>query len=143
MAELSTESVRERKSDPTLRDLAAPFFRRKRLIAPTFVGVLLGTVVAAYLVSSFHEASMEILVSNERLDPILTPESTQAAGTPSPVGDVKVNSEIELLKSPDLLEKVVVANHLDDVERRSFTSRVVHGKQSDAWYIARAVKHLD
>src|SRR5262249_22222163 len=108
----------------------------------TFLGVLLGTVAAAFLVSSFHEASMEILVNNERLDPILTPESTQTAAAPSPVTDSKVNSEIELLNSPDLLEKVVIANDLDDVERKSLISRIIHGKQSDTWYVARAVKHL-
>jgi succinoglycan biosynthesis transport protein ExoP len=140
MTEVDTERIRA--SDPTLRDLVAPFFRRKRMIVLTFCGVLLGTVFVAFFASSLHQASMEILVNHERLDPLLTPESTQSAGSPAPVTDAQVNSEIELLKSPDLLQQVVIANNLQDLERKSLVSRMVHGTQNDAWYVARAIQHL-
>src|ERR1700747_2705543 len=101
MTELNTESVRG--SDPTLRDLVAPLFRRKRMVVLTFCGILIGTVFVAFFASSQHQASMEILVNHDSLDALRTPESTQTAGSPSPVSDAQVNSEIELLKSPDLL----------------------------------------
>ncbi len=140
MIELNTETVRA--SDPTLRDLVAPLFRRKRMIALAFSGILLGTIVAAFFASSMHQASMEIMVNHERVDALMTPESTQVASSPAPVTDSQVNSEIELLTSPDLLEQVVLANRLQDVERKSFTSRIIYGKQPDAWYVARAVDHL-
>jgi len=142
MTESAAENVQRQKSDPTLRDLVAPLFRRKRMIVLTFCGIMVGTVAAAFLLSSMHQASMEILVNHERLDALVTPESTQTAGEPSPVTDAQVNSEIELLKSPDLLQEVVLANNLQDVERKSLTSRLIHGKQSDDWYVARAVEHL-
>lgn len=141
MTEPTMETLK--RSDPTLRDLLAPLFRRKRMVALTFCGVLLGSAVGAFLVSAQHQASMEILVHQERLEPLVTPESTQSAGSAIPVTDSQVNSEVELLKSPDLLEQVVLANHLQEIERKSLLSRVIYGKQSDAWYVARAVDHLN
>jgi len=140
MTEASTETMK--RSDPTLRDLLAPLFRRKRMVLLTFCGVILGSAVGAFFVSAQHQASMEILVHQERLEPLLTPESTQSAGSATPVTDSQVNSEVELLKSPDLLEQVVLANNLQDVERRAFPSRLIYGNKSDAWYVARAVDHL-
>jgi uncharacterized protein involved in exopolysaccharide biosynthesis len=142
MSETSTESGLGRKSDPTLRDLLAPLFRRKRAVFFTFCGILLGTGLTAYLLSSRHRATMEILVSPERVDAVVTPESTQVAAAAPPISDSKVNSEIELLKSPDLLEQVVIANKLQEVERKSLFSRIVYGKQDDKWYVARAIDDL-
>src|SRR5215475_3759758 len=142
ITEPNTETFK--RSDPTLRDLLAPLFRRKRIVLLTFCGVLLGSAVGAFLVSAQHQASMEILVHQERLEPLVTPESTQsAAGSAIPVTDSQVNSEVELLKSPDLLEQVVLANNLQEIERKSLTTRLVYGKQNDAWYLARAVDHLN
>jgi uncharacterized protein involved in exopolysaccharide biosynthesis len=112
------------------------------MIILTFCGILLGSAFVAFFASAQHQASMEILVNHERLDPLLTPETTQTAGSASPVTDSQVNSEIELLKSPDLLQDVVIANNLQDVERKSPLSRILYGKQDDAWYVARAIKHL-
>lgn len=142
MAEPNPEDVMKRKSDPTLRDLLAPLFRRRRMFVLTFCGVLLGSAGAAFLLSSQYEASMEILVNQERLDPLVTSESTQQSpASAPPVTDQEINSEVELLKSPDLLEGVVTANQLQDEERKGLSSRL-HGKQDDAWYIARATEHL-
>jgi uncharacterized protein involved in exopolysaccharide biosynthesis len=140
---IESENTTGRKSDPTLRDLLAPLFRRKRLLLLTFFGVLLGSGLAAFVLSSIHDANMEILVNQERLEPLLTPESTvQTAGSPTPVTDEAINSEVEILKSPDLLQEVVLANNLQEPERKSLTTRLLHGKQDDTWYIARAVQHL-
>lgn len=140
MTEPTAEDV-GRKSDPTLRDLLAPLFRRKRTFAYTFGGVMLGAVVAAFILNSTHKATMEILVNDQRSDPTVTAQSTQGQGVPAPVGDTIVNSEIELLKGPDLLEGVVIANNLQDKERKSFT-HYLHPGASEDWYVARAVQHL-
>ena len=140
MAEINTETVRP---DPTLRDLLAPLFRRKKTVIFIFCGVLLGTALAAILLTRGHQANMEILVSSDRVDPVLTPQSTQSAAGPAPqVSDALVNDEIELLKSTDLLEKVSKANGLDKIERKSWMNLIAHGRQDDPWYLATAVKHL-
>ena len=143
MSEPNFENPLKQKSDPTLRDLLAPLFRRKRMIALVFCGVLLGSGGAAFLLSSQHKASIEILVNQERVDPLVTSESTQQSpASAPPVTDPEINSEVEILKSPDLLQRVVIATHLQDAERNALTTRIFHGKKSDAWYMARAVQHL-
>lgn len=144
MPEVNTETVQVRKADPTLRDLLAPLFRRKKMVLFTFTGIIAGTILTAYLVSMLHQASMEILVQAERLEPgwSATTSPMPSAGPASGVSDQQVNSEIELLKSPDLLQQVVKANHLDQIERNSLSNLVMYGKQNDPWYMAKAVKHL-
>ena len=69
MTELASHIPLESKSVPTLRDLLSPLFRRKRIFAFTFCGCIIGTILAAFLLASQHEAKMEILVDQERLDP--------------------------------------------------------------------------
>jgi polysaccharide biosynthesis transport protein len=141
MTQLNAETVARPKSDPTLRDILAPLFRRKRTFAYTFGGAMLGAIVAAFILNATHKATMEILVNDQRSDPTVTPQSTQGQGAPAPVGDTIINSEIELLKSPDLLQGVVLANNLQEKERKSFT-HYFHPGADDDWYIARAVQHL-
>jgi succinoglycan biosynthesis transport protein ExoP len=132
----------EQKSDPTLRDLLTPLFRHKRTFIITFAGTMLGGVLAAILLSSTYEASMEILVNEERADPLLTSEATvQAPTLPKAVTDEDVASEVELLQSPDLLQEVVVATGLQDLERKSLFSGVFR-KHDDAWYLSKATKRL-
>lgn len=140
MAELNAEDLFRNKSAPTLRDLLAPLFRRKRAFAFTYCGVMLGTVLAAFLFNGTHKATMEILLNNERAEPTVTSESTQGLSVPR-VGDAEIASEIELLKSPKILQGVVTANNLQDNERKSFT-HYLHPGADEAWYIARATQHL-
>jgi uncharacterized protein involved in exopolysaccharide biosynthesis len=137
MVASSSEYAFKQKSDPTLRDLLAPLFRRKRLLIITFSGVMLGTAVAAYIFSNTHKASMEILVNGERTEPPVTSESTQGQASLPPASDAYIGSEVELLKSPDLLQRVVLENKLQDKE-----SNFLHGGANAAWYIARATQHL-
>ncbi len=142
MAESDMEGLFEKKkSDPTLRDLLAPLFRRKRVLALTFFGIMLGTVVAAFVLNSMHKGTMEILVNEQRVDPTVTSQSTQGQAAPPAVSDYDIGSEVELLKSEDLLRQVVLANRLQDIERRSITSRL-HPGANDAWFIARATDKL-
>jgi uncharacterized protein involved in exopolysaccharide biosynthesis len=137
MADSSSAYAFKQKSDPTLRDLLAPLFRRKRLLILIFSGVMVGTAVAAYIFSNTHQASMEILINGERTEPPVTSESTQGQASTPPASDAYIGSEVELLKSPDLLQQVVLENKLQHKE-----SNFLHGGADAAWYIARATQHL-
>jgi uncharacterized protein involved in exopolysaccharide biosynthesis len=141
MTESNMETVSGKNSDTSMRDMLAPLFRRKRAFAFTFGGVLLGTVLTAFIFAYTHEAKMEILVNQQRLDPTVTAESTQSQTSPPPVTDNDIGSEVELLQSPDLLQGVVIATRLQDKERKSLIARVLPTRE-DAWYIAKATKHL-
>jgi uncharacterized protein involved in exopolysaccharide biosynthesis len=97
-----------------MRDLVGIVFRYKRTAGLAFVA----TAVAALLIGLLftkHEAEMEILVKNGRVDPIIT---AQPASPIQPIinGSTtveEVNSEIQLLTSHDVLADVARDVHLD------------------------------
>lgn len=94
---------------PTLRELLAPVFRRRRLVAIAFLVILLAAMGVALLLPTQYEAQMKILVKRERVDPIVTPDEPALAPPHTDVTEEELNSEVELLKGRDLLEKVVLA----------------------------------
>ena len=97
-------------NETTLRDLISPLFRHRRLAVVCFACALLCSVAAAVLLSRKYESRMEILVNRERLDPVVTTESTTQLPQMAPqVTEEEINSEVELLQSRDVLEKVVLA----------------------------------
>ncbi len=97
---------------PTVRDLAAVFFRHQRLLVASFVGVVSAGMLYFVLFPSY-KAEMKILVRRGRIDPVITP-------TPSPspafehdeISEEELNSEVELLRDNDLLRQVVADTRL-------------------------------
>jgi uncharacterized protein involved in exopolysaccharide biosynthesis len=129
-------------ADLTARDLLMPLFRRKGLFAVTFVALLLCTVAVAYSLSHQYNAKMEILVNRERMDPMVTSQATnQTPVAPPPVTETEINSEVELIKSPDILKEVVLANGLNKVEQGKLSSFLMPAHDGD-WYTSKAVKNL-
>ena len=94
---------------PTTRDLLAIAFRHRRLMMISFLGILCGSILAAVLQPHRYEAGMKILVKRERVDPVVTSEASAQPQFAPGVTEEELNSEVELLKSGDLLEKVVLA----------------------------------
>lgn len=103
----------------TLRDVLAIVFRHRRLIALSFLGIFSGAILTAVLQRDTYEAGMEILVKRDRVDPIVTPEAVAAPRPTTEVSEEELNSEVELLKSRELLEKVVIECKLTDQKHRS------------------------
>ena len=96
----------------TARDVAAVFFRQKKLLAISFVVI----VSAGILYSAFcpsYKAEMKILLRRGRIDPAVTPTPT-----PSPafehdeITEEELNSEVELLHDEDILRQVVLETGL-------------------------------
>lgn len=98
----------------SLREVAAPLFRRKGLLVITFLAIVTGALVILAIAGPWYRSHMAILVSRERLDPLVSTEATTQVMTATPpVTAEEVNSELELLRSRDILEKVVIANGLN------------------------------
>src|SRR5579862_3485351 len=99
----------------TLRDALVPIFRQKRLATIIFLGIFGGAITCALLLPPRYEAEMKILVNQERVDPVITSDTDieQRAAVNSAVSEEDLNSEVELLKSRDLLEQVVLASGLE------------------------------
>jgi uncharacterized protein involved in exopolysaccharide biosynthesis len=98
-----------RTSSPTLRDLLAVVFRHRRLVVSCFLAILLGTILSLLILPKQYEGEMKILVRRERTDPVITSEAAAFQPVSLNVTEEELNSEVELLKSQDLLEKVVIA----------------------------------
>jgi uncharacterized protein involved in exopolysaccharide biosynthesis len=129
-------------TDITLRDLVTPLFRRKRLLRVSFLGLTILAVLAALSLSSSYKCRMEILVNRERIDPSVTSQTTtQAPLTPLPLTEEEINSEAELLLSPDLLKEVVLANNLQVREKKTLAALLLPTRDEE-WYVSRAVDHL-
>jgi len=102
----------------TLRDFAVVVFRHRQLIVLTFLGIFIGATVTALMQPYQYEAGIKVLLTRGRADPMVTTEQTDMPRSLSTiVTEADVNSEVELIKSRDLLEKVVVASGLDQSPR--------------------------
>ena len=97
---------------PRLREAISPVFRQRRAASIAFLTLFLTSVLAIVLRPKVYEAQMKFLVNRERVDPVLTPAAESTAPRSTEVSDTEMNSEVELLRSRDLLERVVLASNL-------------------------------
>jgi uncharacterized protein involved in exopolysaccharide biosynthesis len=129
------------EGDITARDVLTPLFRHKRVMITSFLLIALASIFFALGFSNSYEAHMEILVNRDRVDPVVTTETSSPVMIPaSAVTEEEINSEAELLRSRDVLEQVALENGLAEKEKHSWRRFFV--KQNDAEYLSRAVGHL-
>ncbi len=128
---------------PTLRDFLAIGFRHRRLIVVSFLGTFLGTILAVLWVGNRYEAHMEILVKHERVDPVVT-TGPNAVGsfTQDVVTEEEMNSEVELIRSQDLLEEVVVTCGLHLRKPHFWSPWIPTWVAAEALRIPKAVRKL-
>jgi len=69
----------------------------------SFVGLLLGAVLAIAILPAAYEAQMKILVERERVDPVVSP-SGQCSEADRNLTPDEISSEVELFQSPRLSE---------------------------------------
>jgi uncharacterized protein involved in exopolysaccharide biosynthesis len=91
----------------SLRDLLGVVFRRGELIRRCFIGLLGGALLAVLFLPRTYEAEMKIFVDRERVDPVVSTESSVLEQDRDLTED-EVVSEVELFQSRDSLEKAVV-----------------------------------
>jgi uncharacterized protein involved in exopolysaccharide biosynthesis len=126
---------------PSLRDLLLPVFRHKRAGILTMLAVLTGTITAVLSTPKQYEAEMQILVKRERMDPVMSSDPNAPPQGRAEVTEEELNSEVELLKSRDLLEQVVVASELHSPGNSAGNGAVVG--PSDRPALSRAVRSLE
>jgi uncharacterized protein involved in exopolysaccharide biosynthesis len=131
------------RTETTLRDVLAPLFRQRKLVVFSFSGVLLLTILGVLFRPNQYQAHMQVLVKRERVDPVVTSEAStaQTIQSATPVTEEEINSEAELLRSADLLRKVVLITGLDQVDKKSILARVMPVEASEV-RVSQAVKQL-
>lgn len=98
----------------TLRDWAAVGFRRRRLIATSFCGLLVGTILfSVFWAARYYESEMQIFVAQDRTDPQVSSAPSAAVQSNQAVTPDVMNSEMALLQAPDILRHVVANCGLD------------------------------
>lgn len=134
----------------SIREVVSPLFRRSRILIITFASLLTLTLLAAFLIPAPYRAHMAVLVKRDRLDPLVSTEATTQVITGSPsVTEEETNSEVELLQSHDVLEKVVLASGLEKPHNETWISQtmsrvgsLLEPNQTDADRLEKAVRKL-
>src|SRR5437763_4280729 len=137
--DLNGKQSDERQS-VTLRDLLNVGFRQKRLMINTFLGIFSLALLAAFALPRKYQSEMKILVRHERADNMVTPDREQPMQLRTEVSAEELQSEAELLKSRDLLTKVVLACDLQRTGDHSLLNLMGH---KDDEQTARAVVKLE
>jgi len=116
----------------TLRSVLEIGYRRRRTFGACFIAIFLGAICAAIFMPRKYESELEILAHRERMDPILTaqPNAAMEQNVPS-LTEEDINSEVAILRSQDLLEKVVVTCGLQNLDTQSWFKRLLSGFQSE------------
>ena len=124
----------------TLRDLATPLFRCKRVLIATFLFVFATATLLGLLCFHKYESDMVILDGRQRLDPVVTAEAANQTGAPA-LTDREVTSDAELIKTRGLLEQVVLANGMQKKHGGGFF-HFFRSWQTEAYRVERAVQAL-
>jgi uncharacterized protein involved in exopolysaccharide biosynthesis len=98
--------------EPLYPKILAAVRRHWRLAVSVFLTVLLVAVAVTFVIPKKYESQMEILLTNERPDLIISPSNRSDALSNDTVDEVRVNSEMELLRSSDIMRLVVLRYHL-------------------------------
>jgi len=125
------------RSTFTVRDLLAVVFRHQRTAVVCFAGIMLGTVLA--IIFNPYRATTKFLVHHERVDPVVTADQNSSLSRRPEVTEDEINSEIELMKSGDVLRDVVLTCGLD---QHKSLSEYILGRATPEKRIAKAIKHL-
>jgi uncharacterized protein involved in exopolysaccharide biosynthesis len=135
--ELQVVAARGSLNSPTLRDVAAVFFRQKRLLAMSFVVIAtLGILYSALFPS--YKAEMKVLLRRGRIDPAVSPTPTLSpAFEHDEITEEELNSEVGLLNDEDLLRQVVIDTGLG---QKTWTSVIT--RQNFEQRTEKAVRHL-
>jgi succinoglycan biosynthesis transport protein ExoP len=123
----------------TARDVVAIGFRHQRVLVLCFLGVLVGVSLSALVLPTKYRAETKLLVKRERVDPVVSPEQNAPMTFHDTVSEEEINSEVELIQSPDVLKKVVVTCGLD---KKKFLSSLLHPGQTPQNRIDKAVMDL-
>lgn len=91
-----------------IRDILHVVFKRKRLIGTLFLAVALPGLIAVLLRKPSYLATAKVMISTQRTDPTLQPTDLTRLETIQ-LNESRVNSEVQVIGSRDLLEHVVRA----------------------------------
>jgi uncharacterized protein involved in exopolysaccharide biosynthesis len=91
-----------------IRDILHVIFKRKRLIGALFLAVAIPGLIVAAMRKPAYIATAKVMISTQRNDPTLQPTDLTKLDNIQ-LNDSLINSEVHVINSRDLLERVVRA----------------------------------
>jgi uncharacterized protein involved in exopolysaccharide biosynthesis len=97
----------------TMADIAAALQRQSKVLAICFVALAAGVVTAVLTAAPFYEGKLKILVKRDRADSVISgAAAASSAGNEQDLSETEVMSQVELIKSDELLAKVAAETGL-------------------------------
>jgi len=135
----SLSSYGHRPYSFTARDVAAIVFRHKKVMVLCFIGVVIGVALSTLVLPTKYRAETKLLVKRERVDPVVSPEQNTPVTFHDTVAEEEINSEVELITSHDVLEKVVTTCGLD---KTKLLTKFIHPYQTPQERTDKAISDL-
>jgi uncharacterized protein involved in exopolysaccharide biosynthesis len=135
----SLSSYQHKNYSFTARDVAAIVFRHKKVMVLCFIGVVIGVALSTLVLPTKYRAETKLLVKRERVDTVISPEQNAPMTFHDTVAEEEINSEVELITSHDVLEKVVTTCGLD---KKKWISKIVHPFQTPQERTDKAISNL-
>ncbi len=139
MNESLTSYGQQRSYSITARDVAAIGFRHQKVLILCFVGVVLGVGLSSLFLPTKYKSETKLLVKRERVDPVISAQSNVPMTVHDTVSEEEINSEVELITSSDVLQKVVTTCNLD---KKKFLSSILHPWQTPQNRTDKAIADL-
>lgn len=90
-----------------IKQIVQTIWNRKWLISSVILLVVISGMLATLMITPKFEATMSILVSRDRIDPQINPSDKNSETTQTAISDEEFNSELELIKSSEVIAGVV------------------------------------
>jgi uncharacterized protein involved in exopolysaccharide biosynthesis len=133
-------SDEKRLSGYTARDLVAAVFRHRHIAVVSVIGVIAGALLAAIVLPKYN-SEFEVMVRRGRVDPVVTAEQDSRPELTHDITEEELNSEAQMIQSPDVLRQVVLETGLNNREHGFLMGLTPEEKVQKA--IDRMGKHLD
>lgn len=97
----------------SMTDVASVIFRHKRLLVISFFAIVFISLGLAFLLPRKYEASAKLLVERDRSDTVMSVDRASSyQGPPQEVSEADLDSEVELMRTDDILRNVVIKTGL-------------------------------
>jgi uncharacterized protein involved in exopolysaccharide biosynthesis len=115
--------------------------RQRIVMVIAFFGVLAGAVLAFLTAAPQYDAELKLLVLHNREEPTVS-AGVNTVVQAQMVTEEELNSEVELLRSRDLLQDTVVACGLDNANEKGIRDRIksIFGIKSTPRYKAQSIE---
>ena len=107
---------RREESKLTIRDVVSIFFYTKKTFVLSFIGVIIGALLVAFLTPPVYKVSARLVVKPRIEKPLLFDGESSSYGVFDKVDQQTLNTVVYLLMSTDVVSEVVKKHRLADLD---------------------------